>query len=131
MLRGLRRVYLARGEVPMMKALAEQQLRLAEHSAEPLLLAEARTAVGLAALYEGDLTASRAHLEQGIALHRSAQPQTSGLTIGGDPSNTCFFHMSLAFWALGSPVQAVQQAKQVHRLAERLGHPYSLVANPQ
>jgi DNA-binding winged helix-turn-helix (wHTH) protein/predicted ATPase len=127
-LRGLRRVYLARGEVPMMKALAEQQLRLAEHSAEPLLLAEARTAVGLAALYAGDLPAATAHLEQGIALHRSARPQASGLTIGGDPSVTCFFHMSLALWALGSPVQAVHQAQEAHRLAEHLGNPYSLVA---
>ena len=127
-LRGLRRVYLAQGEVPMLKALAEEQLRLAEHSAAPLLLAEARTVVGQAALYEGNLAAARTHLEQGIALYRSAQPQASGLTIGADPSIRCFFHMSLALWALGSPLQAVQQAQQAHRLAERLGHPYTLVA---
>jgi predicted ATPase len=127
-LRGLRRVYLARGEVPMMKALAEEQLRLAEHSAEPLLLAEARTAVGLAALYGGDLAAARAYLEQGIALHRSAQPQAPGLTIGADPGIAGFIHMSLALWVLGSPAQAVQQAEEAHRLAERQGHPFSLAA---
>lgn len=128
-LRGLRRVYLARGEVSMMKPLAEQQLRLAEHSGEPLLLAEARTAVGLAALHEGDLAAARAHLEQGIALYGSAPPEASGFTIGGEPNITCFFHMSLTLWALGFPVQAVQQAQQAYHLAERLGHPYSLVAS--
>ena len=132
-LRGLRRACFKRGEVPMMKALAEQQLRLAEHSAEPLLLAEALTAVGVAVLYEGDVAAARTYLEQGIALHRSAQAQTPGLTVGADinreyPSITCFFHMSLAFWALGYPTQAVQQAEQAHRLAEHLGHPFTLVA---
>ncbi len=127
-LRGLRRVYLARGEVPMMKALSEEQLRLAEHSAEPLLLAEARTAVGLAALYDGDLATARAYLEQAIALHRSAEPQATGLTIGADPGITGFIHMSLALWVLGSPAQAVQQAQQAQRLAERQGHPFSLAA---
>ena len=117
----------------MMKRLAVELLRLAEHSAEPLLLAEALTAVGVAVLYEGDVAAARTYLEQGIALHRSAQAQTPGLTVGADinreyPSITCFFHMSLAFWALGYPTQAVQQAEQAHRLAEHLGHPFTLVA---
>jgi DNA-binding winged helix-turn-helix (wHTH) protein/predicted ATPase len=126
MLRGLRRVYFARGEVAMMKALAEEQLRLAERSAEPLLLAEARTAVGFAAAYRGDLAAARANLEEGMALYDSGQPQACGLPVGEDPGITCGAHMAIVLWLLGSPAQALQQALQAHRLAERLGHPFGL-----
>jgi predicted ATPase len=125
-LRGLRRVYFARGEVPMMKAVAEEQLRLAEQSADPLLLAEARTAVGFAAAYDGDLAAARANLEQGTALYGSGQPRASGFTVGEDPGVTCGAHMAIVLWLLGSPAQALQQAQQAHRLAERLGHPFGL-----
>jgi predicted ATPase len=125
-LRGLRRVYFARGEVLMMKAVAEEQLRLAEQSAEPLLLAEARTAVGLAAAYHGDLTTARAYLERGMALYGSGQPEACGFTIGVDPGVTCGAHMAIVLWLLGSPAQAVQQAQRAHRLAERLGQPFSL-----
>jgi DNA-binding winged helix-turn-helix (wHTH) protein/predicted ATPase len=125
-LRGLRRVYFARGEVPMMKAVADEQLRFAEQSADPLLLAEARTAVGFAAAYDGDLAAARANLEQGTALYGSGQPRASGLPVGEDPGVTCGAHMAIVLWLLGSPAQALQQAQQAHRLAERLGHPFGL-----
>jgi predicted ATPase/DNA-binding winged helix-turn-helix (wHTH) protein len=125
-LRGLRRVYFARGEVLMMKALAEEQLRLAEQSAEPSLLAEARTAMVLAAAYHGDLATARAYLEQGIALYGSSHPRASGLAVGEDPGITWWAHMSNVLWLLGCPAQALQQAEQVRRLAERLEHPFSL-----
>jgi predicted ATPase/DNA-binding winged helix-turn-helix (wHTH) protein len=125
-LRGLRRVYFARGEVAMMKALAEEQLRLAEQSAEPLLLAEARTAVGFAAVNAGDLVAARGNLEQGMALYASGQPRSSGVTVGEDPGVICRAHMAIVLWLLGSPAQALQQAQQAHRLAERLEHPFGL-----
>jgi predicted ATPase len=110
----------------MMKAVAEEQLRLAEQSADPLLLAEARTAVGFAAAYDGDLAAARANLEQGTALYGSGQPRASGFTVGEDPGVTCGAHMAIVLWLLGSPAQALQQAQQAHRLAERLGHPFGL-----
>jgi DNA-binding winged helix-turn-helix (wHTH) protein/predicted ATPase len=125
-LRGLRRVYFARGEVAMMKALADEQLRLAEQSADPLLLAEARMAVGLAAAYDGDLAAARAHLEEGTALYRSGQPEALRFTVGVDAGITCGTHMAIVLWLLGSPAQAVQQAQEAHWLAERLGHPVGL-----
>jgi predicted ATPase len=125
-LRGLRRVYFARGEVARMNAVAEEQLRLAEQSAEPLLLAEARTVVGFAAAYNGNLAAARVHLEQGMALYASAQPRASGSAVGEDPGVICGAHMAVVLWLLGSPAQALQQAQQAHRLAERLGHPFGL-----
>ena len=125
-LRGLRRVYYARGEVAMMRAVAEEQLRLAEQIAEPSLLAEARTAVVLAAAYHGDLATARAYLEQGMALYGSSQPEAWGLTVGEDPGITWWTHMAIVLWELGSPAQALQQAEQVHRLAERLEHPFSV-----
>ena len=119
-------MYFARGEVLMMKALAEEQLQLAEQSAEPSLLAEARSAVGLAALTHGDLAAARAYLEQGIALYASSQPEAWGRTVGEDPGITWCTHIAFPLWLLGSPAQAVQQAQQVHHLAERLEHPFYL-----
>jgi predicted ATPase len=125
-LRGLRRLYFARGEVLMMKALAEEQLQLAEQSAEPSLLAEAGTAVVLAATFHGDLAVARAYLEHGIALYGGGQPQAGGLTVGEDPGITWWTHMAIVLWLLGSPAQALQQAQQVHRLTERLEHPFSV-----
>jgi Tetratricopeptide repeat len=82
--------------------------------------------MGLAASHAGDLAAARAHLEQGIALYASNPPQDRGPTVGEDPGITWCVHMAVVLWLLGSPAQAVQQAQQVHRLAERLGHPFSL-----
>jgi predicted ATPase len=110
----------------MMKAVAEEQLRLAEQSAEPSLLAEARTAMVLAAAYHGDLATARAYLEQGIPLYGSSHPRASGLAVGEDPGITWWAHMSNVLWLLGCPAQALQQAEQVRRLAERLEHPFSL-----
>jgi hypothetical protein len=110
----------------MMKALAEEQLRLAEQSAEPSLLAEARTAVVLAAAYHGDLATARAYLEKGTATYDGGQPQACGLAVGEDPGITWWTHMAVVLWLLGSPERAAQQAQQVHRLAERMEHPFSL-----
>jgi hypothetical protein len=110
-----------------MQALAEQQLQLAQQSADPLLLMEARVAVGTAVLYQGDLAAAQAHLAQGIALYGAHQPQVYELTIGQDPATAGLVYLSLALWLLGYPAQALQQAHQALRLAERRGHPFSLV----
>ena len=125
-LRGLRRFYYARGEVAMMRAAAEEQLRLAEQSTEPSLVAEARTAVVLAAAYHGDLATARAYLEQGIAPQGSGQSKAWGLAVGEDPGITWWTHMAMVLWELGSPAQALQQAEEVLRLAERLEHPFSV-----
>jgi predicted ATPase len=126
-LRGLRRFYFGRGEVPMVRTVAEQQLQLAQSSADPMLLVEAHTALGAAALYQGELTAAQAQLAQGIALYGACQPWAHGVTSGQDPGIACFVNMSEVLWWLGHPEQALQQAQQALSLAERLGHPFSLV----
>src|SRR5207249_9769877 len=83
--------------------------------------------LGLPTLHQRALSAAQAHLAQGIALYGAYQPRAHGVTIGQDPGAACFVHMSLVLWLLGYPEQALQQAHQALSLAERVGHPFSLV----
>jgi predicted ATPase len=125
-LRGLRRFALGRGEVHTVRALAEQQLQLAQQSAEPLLLVEARLALGTAALYQGELAAAQAHLAQGITLYVARRPRVQGFTVGQDAGTACFVFMARTLWLLGYPEQAMQQAQKALSLSQALGYPSSL-----
>jgi len=65
--------YLMRGAFQTGRKLAEQMLRLAQSTHEPLHLSTAHTRLGLTWYYLGELTSARPHLEQGIALYDPQQ----------------------------------------------------------
>lgn len=103
-LRGLRRFYLGRAELPTVQALAEQQLQLARQSADPVLLVEARVALGIAALYQGELATARAQLEQGSLLYGTREPRAHGFGFGQDPGTACspIWRWHSGCWAIRS-----------------------------
>jgi predicted ATPase len=116
---------LVRAEFAMALALAEQLLRIAQHTQEPLLLMEAHHAVGDTFYSMGEFIRSREHSEKGIALYDSYQ-QPSLPQYASDAGVSC---RSLAGWdlfALGYPDQALKRACEAVSLAKKIAHPFSL-----
>ena len=62
---GLSSFYLVRAELRTAQELAEQCVRLAQHTQDPALLVEAHFTLGVTLFYRGELTAAQAVLEQG------------------------------------------------------------------
>jgi len=91
-----------------------------------MLLVEARVALGIAALYQGELVEAQRYLAQGASLYDAQQPGAHGVTVGQDPGPSCFVYMSLVLWLLGYPEQALRQAHRALSLAQVAGHPFSL-----
>ena len=74
----------------------------------------------------GELSASRTHLEQAIALYDFSQHRRLAFHYGQDPAVVAPSWLALLLWLLGFPDQAVQQSQAAISLAEELEHPYSL-----
>jgi class 3 adenylate cyclase/tetratricopeptide (TPR) repeat protein len=122
---GLANFHLARGEMPTAQALAEESLQLAEQANEAGLLIEAHGLAGFAFLSRGEFVRARLTLEQGIAHY---QPQHQALTplYGNVNPQGGLTTRAWALWFLGYPEQALTRVYEALRLAQELGHPFSL-----
>jgi predicted ATPase len=125
---GLYRFHLVRAEYQTARELAEEYLRLAQQVDDPALLLEAQFALGGSLYCLGDVTAARAHLEQGIALYDPQEHHALALRLGIDPGVWCLAYAALALWALGYPDQALWRSHEALTLAQTLAHPPSLAA---
>ena len=70
-LHGLMSFYVNQGALDRARALAEQQLRIAQRQPDPALCLVAHTSLGVNLYHAGDFVAARTHLEQGLALRGS------------------------------------------------------------
>jgi predicted ATPase len=124
---GLWRFYLARGEHPTARALAEQLLQLTGNVRDHALLLEAHRPLGQTLFYLGELAPARAHLEQAIALYDPPQHRTHAFRYGHDAGVACLCHLIEALWCLGASDDALQRGHEALTLARELAHPQSLV----
>jgi DNA-binding SARP family transcriptional activator/predicted ATPase len=124
---GLYGFYSIRGEIEQTaRELAEQCLHFAQGLQDPSLLIIAQLAVGVNALYRGDLTRAQAHLERGLALY---DPQTSTSLIalyGLDPGVVCRRISAWVKWLLGYPQQAKEEIHKALTLSQELAHPFDI-----
>jgi predicted ATPase len=125
---GLYRFHLVRAEYQTAREQAEEYLRLAQRVDDPARRLEAQFALGGSLYCLGDVTAARAHLEQGIALYDSQEHHALALHLGIDPGVWCLAYAALALWALGYPDQALRRSHEALTLAQTLSHPPSLAA---
>ncbi len=124
---GLWRFYVGRGELQTARELGEQLLALAECGQDPMLLVQACHALGPTLFWLGELVPAQARFAQAIA-HYTPQLHLASLRYGGHDPGTCC--QSYAAWTLcvrGYPDQAVHQQQEALRLAQELGHPYTLI----
>ncbi|HEV8716461.1 MAG TPA: adenylate/guanylate cyclase domain-containing protein [Candidatus Binatia bacterium] len=118
--------YHVQSELRTAQVLAEECLRLAEQTNEAGLRLEAHFAAGATFLFRGEFVRARVALDQSVALY---QPQHQALTTlygGHDPGVIGRCWAALALWSLGYPDQALMRSHEALRLAQELGHPYSL-----
>src|SRR5262249_32117350 len=105
---GLWRFYLVRAEYQTARELAEQCLSLAQRVHDPALLLVAHYTLGATLYVLGELTLSRAHLEQGLALYEPQQHHHLAFRYGMDLGVWCLSYGAWPLWQLGYPDQALR-----------------------
>jgi predicted ATPase len=125
-LRGLRRFHFARGEFQQAQTLSAQCLSVAERLADPLLLAEAYAALGVAAYYRGEVPLARAHFSQGRRYSTVRQPHTHMAHYGQDPTAICLTYGALTCWLCGTPDKALAMMQRALAHAHAMAHPFGV-----
>jgi len=123
-LRGLCWIAAVRGDLPTAQQLGEQLLSLAQRVQEPALLADAYGGLGVSLYWQGEVTLTRAYMEQGTALyttHLHHHPVSLSLD---NPQVVCLSYTAFALWYLGYPDQALQKSHETLTLAQELSHPH-------
>ncbi|HSR34743.1 MAG TPA: hypothetical protein VLY63_29585, partial [Anaerolineae bacterium] len=123
---GLTRFYMVRGELQVMRELTEQLFSLAQRLNEPALLLEAHRVIGPTMFWLGELSLSRAHSEQGVALYDPQEHRSHVFVYGVDPGVVCRSYAAMSMWMLGYPDQARQSSHKALTLAQEIDHPFSL-----
>jgi class 3 adenylate cyclase/predicted ATPase len=119
--------YNIRGELQTSRELAARLLSLAQSAQDAAFLLEAYHALWFTSFLCGELTAARAHTEQGIALYDRQQHHSLALLYGGhDPGVCCRDVGTLVLWLLGYPDHAYKRSQEALALARELSHPFSL-----
>lgn len=123
---GVTAFYIVRAEYRTAHELAEQLLRMAQHTQDPELLVEAHTFMGVVQFYLGEFISARAHLEQGLAFYDLRQHGFHAMRYGQDPWVACQSFLAWALWCLGYAEQALRCSQEAIAYAQELKHPLSL-----
>jgi predicted ATPase/DNA-binding winged helix-turn-helix (wHTH) protein len=123
---GLTAWHFVRGECTAVNELAEQLLYLAQRHNNPAMLVEAHAAMGTLLMFRGELMASWAHLEAGLALYDPDQHRAHVYTYGQDPGLVCLSQGVDNLWLRGYPDQALARLHAALELARGLSHPATL-----
>jgi predicted ATPase len=119
---GLCMVYELRGDVQKGLALAEQLLTLAQRGQNPALLLRAHMALGNVLYFLGEFTASRRHLEQGLAVYDPDKHSPRVSNVAQDLGVVCLSRAGWVLWCLGYPEQARRSSDRGLALARELSH---------
>ncbi len=122
----LRTFYYMRAEHRTAMELAEQMLRLAERTGDPVLIALAHWSLGWVLHFLGEFVSAKAHLEHMIAFYDPKQHHSLAFVYADDPGVSSLTWTSWTLWSLGYPDQALKRSQEMIALARELDHPFSL-----
>ncbi len=125
-LRQLCLLYELRSELQKARTLAEQLFALARSLQDPTFLLQAHVAMSAILFDLGEFPASRAHLEQILALYDSAQDRSQSLLYGQDPQVYGLSYGTYPLWFLGYPDQAQRKSVEAIALARELALPFDV-----
>ena len=111
-LHGLRRLYMARGELQKSDEMADQHLQIAQQLDSPVVLLAAHAGRGITSYLRGDFLSARTHLDQTFALYDTRQHQALASLYGDDLSAASSGSHALVLWALGYPERALTQLQE-------------------
>ena len=97
--------YLGRAEHQTALELGRQCLRLAQTMQDPACLSQAHHMLGCFLCAVGELSAARAHLEQGLTFYNSLPHHAVALRLGVEDSEvSCLNWVGRCLWALGPDI---------------------------
>jgi class 3 adenylate cyclase/tetratricopeptide (TPR) repeat protein len=125
---GLWFVNFGRGRYASARELGELLLAIAERGDDTGRLLQAHHALWPTLTAMGESIAAQRHLERGLALYDPEQHASQAFLYGGhDAGACCRYHLGRTQWVLGYPERAVAATRDAVVLAERLGHPLTMV----
>jgi predicted ATPase len=114
------------GRIGLAQTFGQQLLDLARCQSDPVLVREGHAAVGIVALYRGDLIAARAHLEQSLELSAPQSPSAPTFAGGVYPKVASLIWLVRDLWVLGYADQAQQRSQDALALARQFDHAPSI-----
>jgi predicted ATPase len=123
---GLFPFYLTRAQYKTAHELAEQLMRLAQATQDPILLLGAHWALGTSLLYFGKIDTAETHTQEGLVLYNPQQQNAYLQLYGQDLGVVSRAQGSWALWLLGYPDQALQRAHDALTLAQKFSYPFSV-----
>jgi len=125
---GLWFVHFGRGHYPVARELGGQLLAIAKRDNDSGRLLEAHHSLWPTLTSMGDPLAALPHAEQGVALYDPERHASQAFVYGGHDAGACSrYHLSRIQWLLGYPARAAVAGRDALALADRLGHPQTLV----
>jgi len=125
-LNGLRVIQAIRAEHDRAFHLAEELLRLARESRDPLQRMRALHAMGMASRSRGEFCQAWEYLEEFLGLYDPKKHQgREYLSVTGNVGVLSLHELSLTLLTLGYPDQALTRAREGLALARELSHPFS------
>ena len=125
-LSGLTMFHATQGRLETAQDFGQQLLDLALRRPDPVLVREGHVAVGVVALYRGDLSTARTHFEQSLELSAAQPPSTSIFAGGLYPGVASLVWLVRALWLLGYADQAQQRSQEALALARQTEHAPSI-----
>jgi predicted ATPase len=122
---GLWMFYEVSSHLEKSRELAQRLFTLAHEAQDSALLIQACMATAVTSFSLGELTATREHSEQGVALYDPRRHSGHTDLYGQDPEAGCLAFMGVALWLLGYPDQAVQRSRQAVEQGGKVRHPTS------
>ncbi len=105
--------------------LGERLLDLGRDGGEIYLEVEGRYLLGVTSFWNGNLAASRHHLEAAVATYRPEDHRLHVSRFAQDPKVICLCRLALTLWYLGCAAESAAAIEESLTLAEQLGHPMS------
>jgi predicted ATPase len=125
-LEGLYEIHLTRAEHDEAGALAEELLRLARGTRDPVQLSWAHALVAETSVWRGEFSRAREQSEESVGHYHPQQYRAHEYVYGSsDPAVWALVNLSLALFALGYPDQAIARNRKALALAQELSHPFS------
>lgn len=126
-LHGLTMFYMARGDLDLAKRLSARCLKLARATNNRDFFIEANMVSGLVCFYRGEFDFAKVHFEESYSYYDVEIHKSHFLLYTQDPAVTSLGFLGLSMWALGYPVQAMDNIRSALALAQKIAHPYTSI----
>jgi len=125
-IRGLWVYRLVRADLDEADWRARRLFEIAGESGASGQLVEAHLAMGMTAVYRGDFTVGREHLQACLELYDPIDHHINAFKYGNDPKATSLAFEGYSAWMMGYPEFAVARCNEALKQAESVGHAFTI-----